>query len=110
MPGPKIALYMAGAKMLTYYPVSIVMHSMGLNVTVQSYNGSLDWGLIACRKAMPDLPELAKYMMASHQELLKLTPKAEPEKAASPAPALKLVASKLAPVQAKKAQRRKAAA
>ena len=73
VPGPKVALYMAGAKMLTYYPVSIVMHSLGLNVTVQSYNGSLDWGLIACRKAMPDLPELAKYMMAAHRELMKLT-------------------------------------
>ncbi len=76
VPGPKIALYMAGAKMLTYYPVSIVMHSLGLNVTVQSYNGSLDWGLIACRKAMPDLPELAKYMLAAHAELVKLTPEA----------------------------------
>ena len=78
VPGPTMALYMAGAKMLTYYPVSIVMHSMGLNVTVQSYNGSLDFGLIACRKAMPDLPELAKYMMAAHQELLKLTPAPAP--------------------------------
>ena len=74
VPGPKVALYMAGAKMLTYYPVSIVSHSLGLNVTVQSYNGSLDFGLIACRKAMPDLPELAKHMMAAHRELLKLTP------------------------------------
>ena len=74
VPGPKVALYMAGAKMLTYYPVSIVTHSLGLNVTVQSYNGNLDWGLIACRKAMPDLPELAKYMMAAHRELMKLSP------------------------------------
>ncbi len=73
VPGPKVALYMAGAKMLTYYPVSIVMHSLALNVTVQSYNGSLDFGLIACRKAMPDLPELARYMKAAHRELLKLT-------------------------------------
>ena len=103
VPGPKVALYMAGAKMLTYYPVSIVMHSLGLNVTVQSYNGSLDWGLIACRKAMPDLPELAKYMQAAHQELLKLTPAAAvkahetpPEKAAAPAP-LKLVKTRPAP-------------
>lgn len=74
VPGPKFALYLAGAKMLTYYPVSIVGHSMALNVTVQSYNGSLDFGLTACRKAMPDLPELAKYMQAAHQELLALTP------------------------------------
>ena len=50
---------------------------MGLNVTLQSYNGSMDFGLIACRKAMPDLPELAKYMVQAHQELLRLTPKTE---------------------------------
>ena len=73
VPGPKVALYMAGARMLTYYPVSIAVHSMALNVTVQSYNGALDFGLIACRKAMPDLPELARYMQQAHQELLKGT-------------------------------------
>ena len=33
-------------------PLSIVTHSLALNVTVQSYNGSLDFGLIACRKAI----------------------------------------------------------
>ncbi len=74
VPGPKFALYMAGAKLLTYYPVSIAVHSVALNVTVQSYNGLLDFGLTACRKAMPDLPELAHLMQAAHRELLKLTP------------------------------------
>jgi diacylglycerol O-acyltransferase len=74
VPGPRFALYLAGAKMLTYYPVSIVVHSMALNVTVQSYNGSLDFGLTACRKAMSDLPELARYMQAAYEELLRLTP------------------------------------
>lgn len=81
VPGPKFALYMAGAKLLTYYPVSIAVHSMALNVTVQSYNGSLDFGLTACRKALPDLPELARLMQAAHQELLKLTPAPAAEKA-----------------------------
>jgi hypothetical protein len=74
VPGPNMALYLAGAKMLTYYPVSIVTHSLALNVTVQSYNGSLDFGLIACRKAMPDLPELAKYMQKTFDEMLAFTP------------------------------------
>jgi diacylglycerol O-acyltransferase len=72
--GSKVALYLAGARMLTYYPVSIPIHGMALNITVQSYNGSLDFGLIACAKAMPDLPVLAKHMKAAHLELLKLTP------------------------------------
>ena len=74
VPGPKSALYMAGARLLTYYPVSIVVHSVALNVTVQSYNGLLDFGLTACRKALPDLPKLAGLMQAAHRELLKLTP------------------------------------
>ena len=93
VPGPKIPLYMAGAKMLTYYPVSLTVHSMALNVTVQSYGGSLDFGLTACRKAMPDLPELARYMQAAYEELLDLTPATaatapehEPTVAAHPPP------------------------
>jgi len=73
VPGPQFALYMAGAKVLTYYPVSIAVHSMALNVTVQSYNGSLDFGLTACRKALPDLPEQARLMEAAYQELLEVT-------------------------------------
>ena len=94
VPGPKFALYLAGAKMLTYYPVSIAGHSMALNVTVQSYSGSLDFGLTACRKAMPDLPQLARYMQAAYEELHQLTPAMTtadhaPAVAAHPAPVKK---------------------
>ena len=92
--GPKMALYLAGAKMLTYYPVSIVTHSLALNVTVQSYNGSLDFGLIACRKAMPDLPELARYMQKSYDELMQVTPVVKAEKAVEAPKAVAKTASK----------------
>jgi len=78
VPGPQFALYMAGAKMLTYYPVSIAVHSVALNITVESYNGSLDFGLTACRRALPDLPHLARYMQAAHKELLVCTPAETP--------------------------------
>ncbi len=114
VPGPNMALYLAGAKMLTYYPVSIVTHSLALNVTVQSYNGSLDFGLIACRKAMPDLPELAKYMQKTFDEMLAFTPVVSP--AAAPAvetkPAAKPAAKKVAAtkVTAKKVSAKKVAA
>ena len=86
VPGPQFPLYLAGAKMLTYYPVSIAVHSVALNITVESYNGSLDFGLTACRKAMPDLPDLARYMKAAHDELLALTPAvpARPAQATAP--------------------------
>ena len=58
--------------MVSYYPVSIPAHSMALNVTVQSYNGRLDYGLIACRRALPDVNDLADGLLAEHRVLLDL--------------------------------------
>ena len=71
VPGPNITLYFAGAKQVSTYPVSIPYHGMGLNITLQSYNGWLDFGLIACRRLMPDIAELAGHMETAHKELLK---------------------------------------
>jgi hypothetical protein len=55
VPGPREALYFAGAKMHNYIPVSIVTDDMGLNITVHSYLDRLDFGLIADRELVPDL-------------------------------------------------------
>jgi len=55
VPGPRHALYFAGAKMHNYIPVSIVTDDMGLNITVHSYLDRLDFGLIAARDLVPDL-------------------------------------------------------
>ena len=38
VPGPPMPLYLAGARMLTNYPTSIVVHGMAFNITVQSYD------------------------------------------------------------------------
>jgi len=59
VPGPNVPLYLAGAKMLTNYPTSVVVHGLALNITVQSYDQSLDFGLMADAKAMPDVRLLA---------------------------------------------------
>ena len=55
VPGPRQPLYLGGAKMQTYIPVSTVAEGMGLNVTVHSYLDELEFGLIACRELVPDL-------------------------------------------------------
>jgi diacylglycerol O-acyltransferase len=68
--GPQAPLYLAGARMLAWWPVSIVMHGVGLNVTVQSYCGSLDFGLIAARKAVPEIASLVRALHAAHAELM----------------------------------------
>ena len=55
VPGPRQPLYTAGAKLLHYYPVSTIVDGQGLNITVQSYLDTLDFGLVACRELVPDL-------------------------------------------------------
>ncbi|HYD94957.1 MAG TPA: wax ester/triacylglycerol synthase family O-acyltransferase [Noviherbaspirillum sp.] len=77
VPGPQAPMYMAGARMASFYPLSIPLHGIALNITVMSYNGALDFGLTACRRALPDLRELAKYMSEAHLELMALLKETE---------------------------------
>jgi diacylglycerol O-acyltransferase / wax synthase len=83
VPGPQVPLYLAGAKMTGIFPVSIVVHGIALNITVQSYMGQLCFGLIACRRALPDVAELATQLQRALQTLLRLP---QPETAASTTP------------------------
>ena len=69
VPGPQFPLYFAGAKLATYYPVSIPAHGSALNMTVQSYNGALEFGLTACRRTVPDITDLADYVVEEHHKL-----------------------------------------
>ena len=69
VPGAQMPLYVCGALMLSYFPVSIPTHGVALNITVQSYNGSLDYGLIACRRAVPDVADLADFVVEEHRRL-----------------------------------------
>lgn len=76
--GAPFPMYFAGALVTCYYPVSIASHGCALNVTVQSYNGRMDYGLIACRKAVPDITEIGDYMLAEHEALMALMEKVPP--------------------------------
>jgi hypothetical protein len=69
VPGSPVPLYLAGARMLTTYPTSIVMHGIALNITVQSYERSLDFGLMADAKAVPDVRDLARGLHEAMDEL-----------------------------------------
>jgi len=73
IPGPVAPLYAAGARMRSYWPLSIVEHGVGLNITVVSYCGALDFGLVAARCAVPDVHPLARAIEEAHAELLGLT-------------------------------------
>jgi WS/DGAT/MGAT family acyltransferase len=70
VPGPPYPLYLAGARLEHFYPVSAIADGQGLNMTVQSYAGNLDFGFISCRELVPDLWSLADHLHESLEELL----------------------------------------
>lgn len=73
VPGPQMPLYVAGAKVLGIYPASAVTDMTGaLNITLFSYNGALDFGLIAAREVVPDVWNLIGYLREALDELLGL--------------------------------------
>jgi diacylglycerol O-acyltransferase / wax synthase len=57
--GPKFTLYASGAELLHAYPVSIVTHGVGLNITLQSYRDQLDFGFIAAANIVPVVQTMA---------------------------------------------------
>jgi WS/DGAT/MGAT family acyltransferase len=70
VPGPPVPLYLAGARVLHHFPVSIVTHGLGLNITVNSYAGWLDFGLVACRDIAPKLDGIAAGLARALQALM----------------------------------------
>jgi WS/DGAT/MGAT family acyltransferase len=108
VPGPQLPLYIAGAQVEGIYPVSAVTDMTGgLNITLFSYNGNLDFGLIACREMVPDVWNLIDYLEQSLAEMLALVPGQErraaaaaTKPAAAPAkPAAKKASAKKPPAQ-----------
>jgi WS/DGAT/MGAT family acyltransferase len=55
VPGPQSPLYCAGAQLKANYPVSVITDGMGLNITVMSYWGHMDFGIVADRDQMRDV-------------------------------------------------------
>ncbi len=79
VPGPRESLYLGGAEMVTYYPVSAVADGQGLNVTVTSYKDHLDYGVISCRELVPDVWRFKDLFAAGLEELLKAAEMQEKE-------------------------------
>jgi diacylglycerol O-acyltransferase / wax synthase len=73
VPGPQLPLYVGGARVLGIHPASAITDMTGaLNITLFSYDGSLDFGLIACRELVPDVWNLIGYLRDALDELLVL--------------------------------------
>lgn len=69
VPGPDDTLYFGGAEMLGMYPMSIVLDGQALNISLVSYRDTLEFGLIACRRSLPSMQNLLKYLAEALDEL-----------------------------------------
>ena len=72
VPGPPVPLYLAGARMVSNFPTSIVMHGIGLNITVESYDRQMDFGLVADAQALPNVRALADAIRIAFDDLCLL--------------------------------------
>ncbi|MBP8308725.1 MAG: wax ester/triacylglycerol synthase family O-acyltransferase [Burkholderiaceae bacterium] len=71
VPGPQFPLYLAGARMERYNPTSIVVHGLALNITIQSYDGKLEFGLVGCARAVTEIAELARGIEDEFERLVQ---------------------------------------
>lgn len=72
VPGPPIPIYIAGARQLANYPVSLILDGVGLNITVFSYQDRVDFGLVADRELIPDLDRMITSLRTALADLLSI--------------------------------------
>ena len=69
VPGADKPRYWNGAVIEGIYPVSIVMDGVALNITLTSYAGNLEFGLIGCQRTVPHLQRFLQYLEEGLAEL-----------------------------------------
>lgn len=69
VPGPDFPLYVAGSELVSLYPMGPLLYGAGLNVTVMGYRGSLQFGFLTCRGAVPDPQRIADGVHIELKEL-----------------------------------------
>ena len=79
VPGPPAALRLFGARVDALHPHGPLMEGVGLNITVMSYAGSIDFGVLACSERVPQAARLAARLAESLEELAKLADRSVPE-------------------------------
>jgi diacylglycerol O-acyltransferase len=72
VPGPREQLYWNGASLEGVYPASIVFDGFAMNITLVSYRKQLDFGIVACRRSMPQVQRIIDYLEEALTELEEL--------------------------------------
>lgn len=69
VPGPPRPLFWHGARLDGIYPASIVFDGFAMNITLVSYADQLDFGIVACRRSLPQIQRIIEHLEDALQEL-----------------------------------------
>ena len=69
VPGPQFPLYVLGREMTAIYPMVPLAENTALGIAIMSYNGQLNFGLVADFDALADVEALADELRAAIEEL-----------------------------------------
>jgi len=69
VPGPPVPIFLGGAKALRLYPMGPVAETIGLNLTVMSYDGHLDIGLLTASALVPDAWDIIEHVEPAYAAL-----------------------------------------
>jgi WS/DGAT/MGAT family acyltransferase len=83
VPGPQFPLYLLGREMEEIVPVAFLPENHAMAIAIMSYNGKVDFGLLADYDAMPDIDAFATHLEESLAELLAAARSAGQESARS---------------------------
>ena len=72
VPGPSAPVYLAGARQRAQFPISGVKDGIGLNITVFSYQDSLEFGIVVDREQVDDPWPIFDALRAGLRELRDL--------------------------------------
>jgi len=72
VPGPQFPLYVRGRELQDVFPVAFLPKNHALAIAIMSYNGRMNFGLLADYDALPDLDVIGEGIEASLAELLAL--------------------------------------
>jgi diacylglycerol O-acyltransferase / wax synthase len=87
VPGPQIPLYVLGRELEDVFPVAFLPRNHALALAIMSYNGGMDFGLLADYDAMQDVDLIADGLATSLGELLEAAKERSAEAEVEPASA-----------------------
>jgi diacylglycerol O-acyltransferase / wax synthase len=83
VPGPPVPLYLAGAKLVAHYPVSVITDGVGLNITCLSYLDHVDFGIVVDREQVDDAWPMMEAVQSAMEEVDEVVCGARPRRVRS---------------------------